>query len=237
MSNITITKTKVLMLVAMLMGTCNSFAQLSDEQLKNEINKVKKSNAYLYGEANADTEEEAHAIAEEILYNEINQWAAKKKKLQGGELVVNNKKELQTYISVPRGNMVRAFVYVKKSDITASHHAEIIQTTPVTTEQPARQSTVTRIYPQAVEKISACTEYSQLEPQLEAERQAGRIRHYALYGKLANPDPYYLIIFNKAGKVMAVLTQGPSRVNVKTGQPDGVANYSGCGAIGFSVNE
>lgn len=230
-------KTRVLLLAALLLGTCYSFGQVSDEQLKGEINKVKKSNAYLYGEANADTEEEAHSIAEEILYNEINEWAAKKKKLQGSELVVNNKKELQTYISVPRGNMVRAFVYVKKSDITASHHAEILQTTPVAREQPTLQSTVTRIYPQTVEKMMVCTDYSQLEPLLEAERQAGRIRHYALYGKLANPDPYYLIIFNKTGRVVALLSQGPNRVNVKTGQTDGVANYSGCGAIGFTVNE
>ncbi len=227
-------KIHMLLLTALLMGVCCGFAQQDYEQVKSEINKVKKSSAYLYGEANADTEEEARGIAEEILYNEINSWAAKKKKLQGGELVINNKKELQTYFSLPRGNMVRAFIYVKKSDITASRNAEVIQAPPASS---AAQSTVTPIFPKAVETIAACTEYTQLQPKLEVEKQAWRIRHYALYGKLTNADPYYLVIFNKAGKVVAVLSTGPNRVNVKTGQPDGVVNYSGCGAIGFSVNE
>lgn len=227
-------KIHMLLFTALLVGVCCGFAQQDYEQVKSEINKVKKSSAYLYGEANADTEEEARGIAEEILYNEINSWAAKKKKLQGGELVINNKKELQTYFSLPRGNMVRAFIYVKKSDITASRNAEVIQAPPASS---AAQSTVTPIFPKAVETIAACTEYTQLQPKLEAEKQAGRIRHYALYGKLTNADPYYLVIFNKAGKVVAVLSTGPNRVNVKTGQPDGVVNYSGCGAIGFSVNE
>ena len=227
-------KIHMLLLTALLMGVCCGFAQQDYEQVKSEINKVKKSSAYLYGEANADTEEEARGIAEEILYNEINSWAAKKKKLQSGELVINNKKELQTYFSLPRGNMVRAFIYVKKSDITASRNAEVIQAPPASS---AAQSTVTPIFPKAVETIAACTEYTQLQPKLEVEKQAGRIRHYALYGKLTNADPYYLVIFNKAGKVVAVLSTGPNRVNVKTGQPDGVVNYSGCGAIGFSVNE
>ena len=92
-------KIRVLLLLALLTGANCCFAQHDYEQVKSEINKVKKSNAYLYGEANAETEEDAHGIAEEILYNEINEWAAKKKRLQGGELVINNKKELQTSLS------------------------------------------------------------------------------------------------------------------------------------------
>ncbi len=230
-------KIRVFLLITLLMGTCYCIAQQDHEQVKREINKVKKSNAYLYGEANAETEEEAHNIAEEILYKEINDWAAKKKKLQGANLVINNKKELQTYLSLPRGNMVRAFVYVKKSDITASDHAEVIQTSTANPIGSLPQSSITPIYHETVRAMADCTEYSQLEPKLKMEKQTGRIRHYALYGKLTNPDSYYLIIFNKVGKIVAVLSKGPNRTNVKTGKQDSVINYSGCGAIGFSINE
>ena len=45
----------------------------------------------------------------------------------------------------------------------------------------------------------------------------------------------YLAIYNKAGKVVAVLTPGDSRINVKTQEADKISNYSGCGAIGFTV--
>ena len=228
---------RTILLITLLTGCCCCFAQQNYEQVKHEINRVKKKNAYLYGEANADTEEDARSIAEEILYNEINEWAAKKKKLQGSELVINNKRELQTYLSLPRGNMVRAFVYVKKTDISASRHTEVIHITPTAQASSTPESSAMSIYPKAVESISNCTEYKQLEPKLEEEKRMGRIRHYALYGKLTNANPYYLVIFNKAGKVVAVLSTGPNRVNIKTGKSDGVTNYSGCGAIGFSVNE
>jgi len=228
---------RILLIFSLLTSVFFCYAQQDIEQIKREINKVKKSNSYLYGEANAETEEEAHNIAEEILYKEINDWASKKKKLQGGELIINNKKEFQSYLSLPRGNMVRAFVYVKKSDIAISRHAEVIKTKPSSLDASVSQSSITPIFSPTVEEMASCTEYNQLETKLEAEKQAGHIRHYALYGKLSNPQPYYLIIFNKAGKVVAVLSKGANRVNVKTGKPDSVDNYSGCGAIGFSVNE
>ena len=175
------------------------------------------------------------ALQKRYCIMKLDEWAAKKKRLQGGELVIKIRKNRRP-LSLPRGNMVRAFVYVKKSDITASSHAEVIQKTPVTSATSSPQSTVTPIYPQAVQTIASCTEYKQLEPTLEAEKRAGRVRHYALYGKLSNPDSYYLVIFNTVRKIVAVLSKGQSRLNVKTGQPDGVANYSGC-AVGFSVNE
>ncbi len=223
-------KKQVLLMTLLLMGFCFCFAQQDYEQVKREINKVKKSNAYLYGEANAETEGEARGIAEEILYKEINDWAAKKKSLQNSELVINNKKELQTYLTLPRGNMFRAFVYVKKSDITANKPAGNTQKSPTA-------ATVTPIFPQVVHTVAACTGYDQMATTLEQQKQAGKIRHYANYGKLSNPDNYYLVIFNTAKKIVAVLSTGPQRVNVKTGQPDSVTNYSGCGAVGFSVNE
>ena len=63
----------------------------------------------------------------------------------------------------------------------------------------------------------------------------GRIKDYARYASLVNPDKCYLVIYNREGKVVAVLTPGPDRRNVKTGQADGVKNYSGCGAIGLEL--
>ena len=70
--------------------------------------------------------------------------------------------------------------------------------------------------------------------ELKAE---GKIGHYARYASLEKPEIYYLAIYNTEGKVVAVLTPGGNRINVKTNQPDKVTNYSGCGAIGFTVKE
>lgn len=86
--------------------------------IKKEINEVKRSNSYIYAEATASTMEEAKAVAEEILYEEVNEWAATKRKFQTkGNFIVNNKSDLWTSYSLPRGNMFRSFIFVKKSDI------------------------------------------------------------------------------------------------------------------------
>uniref|UniRef100_UPI0032996F2D hypothetical protein n=1 Tax=Salmonella enterica TaxID=28901 RepID=UPI0032996F2D len=82
------------------------------------INEVKRSNSYIYAEATASTMEEAKAVAEEILYEEVNEWAATKRKFQTkGNFIVSNKSDLWTSYSLPRGNMFRSFIFVKKSDI------------------------------------------------------------------------------------------------------------------------
>ena len=54
-----------------------------NDAVKKQINSIKKNNiVYLYGEATAETEEEARGLAEEILYQSINEWIANKKKMQ-----------------------------------------------------------------------------------------------------------------------------------------------------------
>jgi hypothetical protein len=42
-------------------------------------------------------------------------------------------------------------------------------------------------------------------------------------------------VFSKEGKICAVLSQGPERINLKTKQPDQVTNYKGNGAIGVKI--
>ena len=110
----------VLLLLFFFGGTLH--AQTVDEQ-KKQIASVKKSNLYIYGEATAETEQDARDLAEEILNYEINKWAASQKKLKGtANFVLNNRQELYTTMSLPRGNMFRSFMYVKKSDIQKCNH-------------------------------------------------------------------------------------------------------------------
>ena len=92
-------------------------AKKQNNEIKKQINSIKKSSQYLYGEVTAPTLEEAKNLAQESLYEKINEWVATKKKLQDGRnIVVNNKKEIYGEVSLPRGNMFRSFIYVKKSD-------------------------------------------------------------------------------------------------------------------------
>ena len=227
------------LLIVLLMLSFSIADAQNPEAIRKQINSIKKSTAYLYGEANAETEEEAKNIAEEILYQEINEWAAKKKKLQGDNLVINNKKEFQTTLSLPRGDMFRAFVYVKKSDITKGEgNVEIIDRASQSESLHSNTEKIEKkAYPETVNIIASYTDYYNMADKVKELKANGKIGHYGRYASLEKPEIYYLAIYNTEGKVVAILTPGENRVNVNTGGADKVTNYSGCGAIGFTVNE
>lgn len=206
------------------------------EEAKKQINSIKKNSQYIYAEATALTAQEARDLAEEMLYDEINKWAANQKKLKDSpNLVINNKNELWASMMLPRGNMQRAFIYVKKTDILPAANTQVIVNSNATAS--AQGSTVELIVPDVVKEIALCTEYSDMASKVELMKRQGKIRSFARYAQLTNPDVCYLAIYNTAGKVVAVLSPGSQRRNVQTGELDGVANYNGCGAIGFEVNE
>lgn len=160
---------------------------------------------------------------------------ATKNRMRGSNIVINNRNSLWTAMELPRGNMFRSFLYVRKSDIQAVKNVEVIENkaSEVAEVKPA---TVRQLYPEAVESVAACTEYADMAELVKRLKEEGKIVHYGRYASLSNPEIYYLAIYNKDGRVVAVLTPGDNRVNVKTGNADRLTNYSGCGAIGFKVN-
>lgn len=210
-------------------------ALLADQtdEVKKQINRIKKSTQYIYAESTAPTEADARNFAEEKLYEEVNTWVATQKKMKKStNFVVNNKKELWTTLSMPRGNnMFRSFIYVKKSDIIPTENAVVISNNNL----PAVEENLQATLPEAVGIIAACTLYSDMAAKIQKLKTEGKIKSYARYSALNNPDNYYLVIYNKEGKVVAVLTPGTERRNVKTNKTDSVKNYSGCGAIGFEL--
>lgn len=203
------------------------------DDVKKEINKIKKSSQYIYAESTAPTEEDARAYAEERLFDEVNKWVSTQKKMKGSaNLVVNNRKELWTTLSMPRGtNMFRYFVYVRKKDIIATDNAVVIENE----SRPAVEEKLQPVLPEAISLLAGITDYYAMAEKVKQLEAEGKIKGYDRYASLDDPDKYYLIIYNKEAKVVAILTPGPDRLNVKTNQPDGVANYSGCGAIGIEV--
>jgi hypothetical protein len=209
-----------------------AFADNVDE-IKAQINKVKKSSSYIYAESTAPTEADARSYAESKLYEEINAWVATQKKLKkSSNFVVNNRKELWTMLSMPRGsNMYRSFIYVKKKDIIPAENAVVIANESLPPVEESIQSQL----PEVVSQIAACTKYGDMAEKIQQMKTEGKIKSYGRYASLSNPDKCYLAIYNREGKVVAVLTPGPDRRNVKTNKPDGVKNYSGCGAIGFEL--
>lgn len=249
----TMTNKRALALIAAAMIAAGLPAQSVDD-VKKQINNIKRNTSvYLYGEATAQTPEDARNMAEGYLYDEINQWAATKKRLKGSKnFIVNNREEYSLqYLSTTRGNMYRSFVFVRKSDVAKGDNAAVVGNTSPGAPQGGMVSTVEPLQPAsaeqggekvfaipaAVSELAEITEYGAMAESIMKRKERGDITEYDRYGKLTHPDDYYMAVYNREGKVVAVLTKGAQRVNVKTGKADSLANYKGCGAIGFKVKE
>lgn len=219
------------------------YAQQTNE-LKKEINRIKKSSQYLYAETTMDDSEEALSTALDILMHDAQKWIAEKKNLndQDVDLVLTNISQNYEKVELPRGDMFRAFVYVKKADIFLAHNTivtdgpqiamgesevkilsgEMVEPTPVN-------------LPEAIQQLLSLHKYDEVPPCLESLQKTGQIVDYKRYASLQNPDSYVLIIYNRQAEVEAILSEGPDRINYRTGEPDGVVNYKGRGAIGVQL--
>ena len=234
----------LLFLLSAIMG---SYAQQTEDQ-KKEINKIKKSSLYLYAETTMPDKEEAMATAIDILQREAQKWVNEKRKKKetdaDWDLVMTNVTQSYNQIELPRGNMYRAFAYVKKSDILTTKNVIVSDLeNPAPEEETAEEATAESPkaqpaeLPEAVKRLLALEKYEELPPCVDALKEEGLITEYNRYASLPNPDDYVLIIYNRTGQIEAILSEGPERTNMRTGRTDGVANYKGRGAIGVKLSK
>lgn len=81
-----------------------------------DINRLKRDKDYLYGEATLDTKEAALKLAYELLEVEIKNWALSKND-KISSVLASKVYDYADTIVLKRHNMVRAFAYVKKSNL------------------------------------------------------------------------------------------------------------------------
>ncbi len=242
-------------ILTLFCGLCIGIAhaQSSNAEKKAEITKIKKSSGYIFAEATLPTPEAAKDLAEELLYNEINAWVASQKRLNGaGNVIVKDSKLAQQEISLPRGNMFRAFMYVKKSNIIAADNTTVIENeTPAGTRVPqgevemlaptGRNAGISQAetIPEAVAKIVGAKRFNELKPLFTSLKSSGDVTEYNLYSALKDASAYYLVVCDRQQNVIAVLTpEANGRKNLKTGAADSPSNYQWHGAtIAFKLKK
>lgn len=111
--------------------------------VKAQINQIKKNTSdYIYAEITATSEPDAKMLAEDLLYEEINKWAATQSDLQSSQkFLVNNKTSCITTLSTTRGNMFRCFMFIRKSDIQKANNADLVENTNLKQTHAASQQT------------------------------------------------------------------------------------------------
>lgn len=253
---------RLYMLAVVLLTGMAAMAQDVAEQ-KKLINEIKKNpEVYLYYEAIDDNEADAKTRAAHFLRDEIDEYVQEQEQLRNAKNIVTMNIQTQS-ITMARGDKFRAFAYIKKSDIIAADNASVLGNdrtaapqpqAPVAAEPepvavtpadepaaepaPAEESApVSLLREGTIARLTALTKFSELKSCLNQLQQEGRIGHYAKHKELDNPANYVLVVYNRDGGIEAVLSEGPERVNLKTGQPDEVSNYPGRGAFGVKVND
>ncbi len=221
-------------------------AQNMEEQ-KKQIANIKKSDAYIYAEVTTTDQQQAVDLATEMLHNNINEWVSKKKKFAGSNKVITRNKNFSIEkITMPRANMYRAFMYVKKTDIIPANNVEVMEknkkTTPSVQQKLIKPAIVEPIKTNrdiVIQSLLKVQNTGQLSTLLKDLKNSNKIREYNnLRGlKDKNIAEYIMIVFNKNGIIEAILSEGAERKNLKTGATDLLANYKGCGAIGVKVNK
>jgi len=234
----------VMLVIFMFVMMTQTFAQQVEDK-KNEIAKIKKSSLYLYAETTMPDKEEAMEVALQSLQSEVQNWATEKKKRKeiASDLIITNIEQFTEALELPRGNMYRAFVYVKKSDVLVSKNT-IVTDMPSKTEDSAELKSSYEIMssakveqPEHIQRLLALKRYDEVKPCLDTMKSEGKVLEYARYAKLSRPEDYVLIVYNQQAEVEAILSDGVERINLKTGLLDGVTNYSGRGAIGVKFNK
>lgn len=232
---------KIMMVLVAAIVVMTVSAQSIEEQ-KKKIADIKKNSSYIYAEITTTDQQQAIDLATDMLNQNVNEWVTKQKKFAGANKIITiNTNYTVEQITMPRANMFRAFMYIKKSDILPAENVEVKNApTEIASAVPAK-AVKTPVAPQSfvATELIKLENTGQLSEKLKELKASGKVSEYSnlrgLQGK--NLSEYMMVVFNKDGVIEAVLSEGDSRTNIKTGALDQLSNYKGRGAIGVKENK
>lgn len=245
--------TKRLFVILFSVSVCtNIMAQDAYNSEKSAITKVKRSpDLYIYAEATCKTKEEAMAVAEEMFYQNVNEYVAEQKKLRNSnEIVLKDPKSMMNEISMPRGsNMYRCFYYTKKKDIFGTESTIVmtkdtessIEKIPaedaaeILAEAPT--SAIAPTFPTAAVTLAGIKSVKELNSALARMKQDGTVTGFGKYKDITDKAAWYFVLYDANGNINAMLSDGDVRYNVATGNEDSFANYPQNAAYGIKFKK
>lgn len=243
------------MILSFMLVVC-AIAQAMDQKME-RVNAIKKNPDYLYGEATMKELDEAEALAFELLQTEVDAWlkeSATSNSSVDKDLpsTTHHIRQMADTLVLRRAGMYRVFAFLKKSSLQPEpnlqspseqetpHTPNQLQVSPVQKEKehlitPEMERFIKRQFMQrngAIERIKGAKNFFELKTILPPLKEQGLVADYGKYATAVNPEDCYLIVYDIAGNIKALLDRGETiRLNLKTGKEDSIENYRGCGAI------
>ena len=229
----------------------SSNAQTAAEVNKS-INKIKRDTMYIYAESTTKDLSEAYSNARAILEMQVGEWVQKQHPSEGIELCIVKAKEHFMQLDTRRGELYRAFVYVKKSDImpvadksevtvfevapiVESSQAEVAPAIIVTEEAPKQEKSIIELTPEE-KQMKQVKSFYEVEPYINGLKGKGKLQGYGKYATMPKGQDCHLFIYDKQGNISALIRKsGNLQYNLNTLKEDNVQNYKNCGAIWFQL--
>lgn len=221
---------RTVLFVMMLLMIIPSYSQ----NVKQQINSIKKDSKYINAEVTEDSREEAFAMALEELTDEANS-------LFKSNMSPNELKSITKSLELRRGESMRVFVYVLKEDIrrlivSKQNSSPVVPSQP-TPSQPtpplpvavssAQVGKVTSVF----SRMNTLTEIKSL---LRQYKEEGKLSDFNWVSTLVVSPDASVVIFRDE-KIVAILLRenNGKRINYLTNKEDNISNYSGCRAIWY----
>lgn len=244
---------KTLIYLMLIIGWLSASAQTATDVAR-DINKVKRDTMYIYAESTTKDLSESYNNARAILEMKVGDWVRTQHPNEGIEVCIVKAKEHFIQLDTRRGELYRAFVYVKKSDImpvvdksevtvfevAPSKQNETVKAAPaiiVTEEAPANIETAPTLELTSEEKqMRQVRSFYEVEPYIKGLKGKGKLKSYGKYATMPVDEDCHLFVYDKQGNISALIRKtGRIQYNLNTLKEDNVKNYKNCGAIWFQL--
>lgn len=115
---------RLLLIVAALSAVITSWGQNTKK-----MNSIKRSTQYLYAEATMENAAEAFDVANDLLLIQVKEYAESHKTFRNKDILIRDIQEQRDSLQIRRGDMVKVFLYVKKSNILDVDNVTLVDNT------------------------------------------------------------------------------------------------------------
>ncbi len=96
-------------------------------QNSKKMNSIKRNPLYLYAEATMETAADAYDVANDLLLIQIKEYTNSNKVFRDKDVLIRDIQERQDSLQIRRGDMVKVFLYVKKSNILDVENVTLVE--------------------------------------------------------------------------------------------------------------